>query len=81
MAMAKPVISTKLPGVMKEFGLNNGIVYVERPEDVVNEAIKLAINNDVKDLGRRARNFVEKYEWNNIANDFEKILIDLKESR
>ncbi|MCR6691289.1 MAG: glycosyltransferase [archaeon YNP-LCB-003-016] len=80
MAMAKPVISTKLPGVMKEFGLNNGIVYVERPEDVVNEAIKLAINNDVKDLGRRARNFVEKYEWNNIANDFEKILIDLKES-
>ncbi len=35
MAMRKPVIATRLPGVMKEFGEDNGVVYVSRPEDVV----------------------------------------------
>ena len=29
MAMKKPVIATRLPGVMKEFGEDNGVVYVE----------------------------------------------------
>jgi len=77
MAMTKPVISTKLPGVMKEFDLDNGIVYVERPEDVVNQAIKLTMNDDTKNLGKRARNFVEKYSWDNIADEFEGILINL----
>jgi len=80
MAMGKPVISTRLPGVMREFGLGNGIVYVERPEDVVDEAIKLVMANKVKNLGRRGREFVKKYGWDNIANEFERILIDLKET-
>jgi glycosyltransferase involved in cell wall biosynthesis len=82
MAMKKPVISTKLPGVMKEFGEDNGVVYVDRPEDVVPKAIELVQNGKVEELGAKARSFVEKYSWNNITDDFEKILEDvLKEKR
>ncbi|GAI11428.1 unnamed protein product, partial [marine sediment metagenome] len=44
MAMGKPVISTKLPGVMKEFTHNNGVVYVNRPEEVVKKASELMAN-------------------------------------
>ncbi|GAH80390.1 unnamed protein product, partial [marine sediment metagenome] len=29
MAMGKPVIATRLPGVMKEFGNDNGVIYVD----------------------------------------------------
>ena len=74
MAMGKPMISTKLPGVMKEFGQDNGVVYVDQPEDVIAKAIELVSQEKVKELGLKARTFVEKYDWENIADEFERIL-------
>jgi len=74
MAMGKPMISTKLPGVMKEFGQGNGIVYVDQPEGVIAKAIELVSQKKVKELGLKARTFVEKYDWKNIADEFERIL-------
>ncbi|MCK4733720.1 MAG: glycosyltransferase, partial [Methanophagales archaeon] len=35
MAMGKPVITTKLPGVMTEFGEDHGVIYVDNPEDAL----------------------------------------------
>lgn len=82
MAMKKPVISTKLPGVMKEFGNGNGIVYVDRPEDIVEKACELFCNNCLSQLGAKARLFVEKNSWKNIADEFERILQEvIKEKR
>jgi glycosyltransferase involved in cell wall biosynthesis len=76
MAMCKPVITTKLPGIMMEFGEGNGIYYVNRPEDVLSE-----VNNiDIKVAGEKARKFVEKNDWNKITDEFEDILENLKES-
>jgi len=80
MAMKKPVISTKLPGVMKEFGEDNGVIYVDKPEDVVAKAIELVQNNSVEILGSKARSFVEKYSWDSITDEFEKILEEAVES-
>ncbi|MCL0097681.1 glycosyltransferase family 4 protein [Dehalococcoidia bacterium] len=74
MAMKKPVISTRLPGVMKEFGEDNGVVYVDRPEDVVAKALELVQNGSVGTLGSKARSFVERNSWDNITDEFEKIL-------
>ena len=74
MAMKKPVIATRLPGVMKEFGEGNGVVYVNRPEDVVAKAIELIQNGRVEELGVKARSFVEKNSWDTITDEFEKIL-------
>jgi len=74
MAMKKPVIATRLPGVMKEFGEDNGVVYVDKPEDVVTKATELIQSGKIEELGQKARSFVEGYSWANITDEFEKIL-------
>ena len=74
MAMQKPMISTRLLGVMKEFGEGNGVVYVNRPEDTVSKAMEMVGSGQVKELGILARKFVESYSWDNITDQFEHIL-------
>lgn len=74
MAMKKPVIATKLPGVIKEFGYNNGVVYLDKPEEVIAKAIELMQNGSVERLGSRARSFVERYNWDSITDEFESII-------
>lgn len=77
LAMGKPIISTRLPGIMKEFGEDNGIVYIDRPEDTVAKAIELVQNGTIEELGRKARSFAEKHSWDRITNEFEKVLEEL----
>jgi len=75
MAMAKPVISTELPGMMKEFGDNNGVSFVMNAESVL--VCALTLMNDerkLKENGSKARAFVEKNDWDKIVNDFEDAL-------
>ena len=74
MAMGKPVITTKLPGVMKEFGESHGVIYVDKSEDVMKKAIELIENGTLKEYGLKARKFVEKYNWDDIVDDFERVL-------
>jgi glycosyltransferase involved in cell wall biosynthesis len=74
MAMQKPVIATSLPGVLKEFGTENGIVYIDRPEDVIQKAMELVENDSLKQLGLKAREFATKNSWHQIADEFEVIL-------
>ena len=76
MAMGKPVITTKLPGVMKEFGNDNGAIYVDKPEDAINKAIELIENGSEKE-GMKARSFVEKLSWDNITDEFERVLEEI----
>ena len=74
MAMGKPVIVTKLPGIMKEFCEGQGVIYVDKPEGVLNKAIELIENGSIEEEGRRARRFVEKNSWDNITDEFERVL-------
>jgi glycosyltransferase involved in cell wall biosynthesis len=74
MAMGKPVVTTKLPGVMKEFGEGNGVIYVDRPEGALWKAIELIEGGMVSEYGSKAREFVKKYNWEDIVDDFERIL-------
>jgi len=74
MAMCKPVITTKLPGIMMEFGDDNGICYVDKPSDVIFKSYEI----DIIAEGRKARKFVEKNDWSKITNEFEKTLQDLQ---
>jgi glycosyltransferase involved in cell wall biosynthesis len=74
MAMGKPVISTKLSGVMREFGEDNGVVYVDEPADTVDKAKSLVKDGKIGQLGANARKFVQKYSWDSITDEFEKIL-------
>jgi glycosyltransferase involved in cell wall biosynthesis len=59
---------------MKEFGEGNGVIYVDRSEDVLKKAVELIDNGSIDKEGRRARRFVEKNGWDDIVGDFERIL-------
>ena len=74
MAMQKPVIATRLPGVMKEFGEENGVVYVDKPEEVIATALELVRTGQARELGLKARKFVERNSWDKITDEFERIL-------
>lgn len=74
MACGKPVIATKLPGIMKEFGEEHGVIYVDKPEDALNKAVELIENRTLHEYGSKARGFVEKYNWDDIVDEFERVL-------
>ncbi len=74
MAMRKPVIATRLPGVMKEFGVDNGVIYVDRPEEAITKAMELAGSSQLDELGLKAGKFIEKYSWERVTDEFEKTL-------
>ena len=79
LAMGKPVIATKLPGVVKEFGYGNGVLYSKTPGEVVSMAIDIAENGGIDNLGMKAREFVEKYDWGSVVDEFEGILEEVIE--
>ena len=60
--------------VKKEFGDGQGVIYVDTPDDVVKKAIELIENGRVEEQGLKARRFVEKYNWEDIVDEFEGIL-------
>ena len=78
MAMKKPVIATKLPGLMAEFGERNGLVYINRPEEVL-DVVQTRLRNkrEIVKIGSDGYNFVEDNDWRKLTLQFEGILEDL----
>jgi glycosyltransferase involved in cell wall biosynthesis len=74
MAMGKPVITTKLPGVMKEFGEGNGVIYVDKPEDALWKGVELIEGGVVEACGVKARRFVGACGWDDVVGEFEGML-------
>lgn len=70
MAMGKPVIATELPGIKVEFGNNNGISYVDIPENLLNKVMDI----DIQENGKKACNFVRDNDWSLITDKFEETL-------
>jgi glycosyltransferase involved in cell wall biosynthesis len=77
LAAAKPVIATRLPGLVKEFGEGNGVVYVNGPDEVLSKASELARHGELQELGERGRAFVSKNDWAKITETFESYLLGL----
>lgn len=71
MAMGKPVIATRLFGMVTEFGDDNGIEYADNAKDIFDKVRYLSINQNIKDTGIKALKFVEKNNWDCITNKFE----------
>ena len=74
MGMEKPVIATKFPGILKEFGEEHGVIYVDKTEDVLKKAIELIEKGSIEEHGLKARRFIERYSWEDITDRFEGIL-------
>jgi glycosyltransferase involved in cell wall biosynthesis len=78
MACAKPVISTYLKGIVKEFGHDNGVFYVKEPQEVLKKALELSSDPQLLAAARlKAHSFAEQFDWNNVTNDFEKALREM----
>lgn len=73
MAMGKPVIATRLSGLVKEFGEGNGVIYIERPEEVLIKVSNIGKSEYIKH-GSRASEFIKTNDWVRLTNDFEKSL-------
>jgi len=71
MAIGKPVISTKLLGIMREFGEGNGVIYADSPEMVPEIAYTMATNGSIREHGNSARKYVQDLDWDTITDTFE----------
>jgi glycosyltransferase involved in cell wall biosynthesis len=71
MAMGKPVIATKLPGIIQEFGFENGVIYVDSAEDVVMKAREMIERGVVGEEGKKASMLVNDCDWDTITDAFE----------
>lgn len=73
MASGKPVISAPLPGVQRDIGTGNGVIYAPAEEQA---ATALRSYPDGAKLGHQARAFVEaNCDWATITDQFESLLI------
>lgn len=69
MAGGKPVIASPLPGVRRDVGETNGVVYAPATEQVT-KALEIRGQQDI--LGRAARAFVEAHcDWETITEELE----------
>ena len=72
-AMGKQVIATELPGIIKEFGSNSGINYIEKSNEALG-AMWLNKSNRIEVEGEKACSFVQDLSWDSITNNFENVL-------
>jgi len=79
MAMKKPVLSNKLPGVVYEIGENNGIIYADNQKALIRKIRDLIlIKGELRKIGQKGFEVVKKkYTWNKIISDFKDVIIEL----
>ena len=74
----KPVIATRLPGLVAEFGDKNGLIYINKPEEVLTVAtMQLKNKRDIANTGSLGYNFVKENDWSKLTIEFEGILENL----
>lgn len=74
MACEKPIISTQITSLKSKFP--NEILYVNSDEDYVNNIRKLYYDSSMcKKLGKNGRKIAKEYNWEQITNDLEDILL------
>ena len=81
MELRKPVIATRLPGLEAEFGALPGVLYVERPEEVLDRVDELLSDarggrEAARRLGETCRGFVTaRGDWDSVTARFRAILL------
>jgi len=74
LAAGKPVVATRLPGLLKEFGEGNGVSYVSGPEEVLRRCEDMVLRTDLMEEGRKILDGSKQYDWGDIINSFERQL-------
>lgn len=79
LAAGKPVITSNLYGIMKEFGNDNGVFYVDRPDEFLTRAMEL-VDNGYKEAVIRAKESVKDNDWDDLTDEFEAVLSEVAAS-
>lgn len=80
MEMGKLVISTRLPGIEAEFGALPGVLYIDRPEEVISRIEELAQTAEAprqaaRRLGTTCLEFMRgREDWEGVTTRFERVL-------
>jgi len=74
MAAGKPVLATSLPGLMKEFGETNGVLYAESSDAVLEKALDLIETGNLGPEGKKAKSFVKSLSWDELTDVFQQTL-------
>ena len=78
MAMKKPVLSNRLPGVIYELGKDCGVIFTKNQMELIKKIEELIpFREELKNRGKKGFELVkEKFNWKNIINDFKRVLIE-----
>lgn len=81
LAAGKPVVASRLPGIVAEFGTDSGIVYADHPVQALEKALELTrCPEDARRLALAARRHAEENaDWEKIADEFEQVLLEVAE--
>ncbi|MGD8584620.1 MAG: glycosyltransferase family 4 protein [Chloroflexota bacterium] len=76
LAVGRPVVATRLPGLITEFGDSSGILYADDPVSALDEAVGLSNRSEERlRLATAARNTaVQNADWDKIAEQLAGIL-------
>jgi glycosyltransferase involved in cell wall biosynthesis len=61
---------------MKEFGSDNGVLWIERPEDALGKALQVIKEGTIEAHGEKARQFVRNNDWGTVVDQSEEVLLD-----
>lgn len=80
MASSKPIIATKLPGLIDIVEDSFGILVPPKDINALANAILTLINDDKtrEKMGKNARKTAEKYSWDKCAKEMEKLYFELQ---
>jgi glycosyltransferase involved in cell wall biosynthesis len=74
MAAGKPVIATSLYGIVREFGVDHGVVYIKKPEEILTRVAELSEASVRSEHGAKSRKFVESNDWAMLVDGFKSVL-------
>jgi glycosyltransferase involved in cell wall biosynthesis len=80
LASGKAVFATDFPGIRKEFGEGNGVIYIDKPDDAIELACQLTAIHALTTEGGKGQNHVRENDWSTMTDLFEKTLESLIES-
>jgi len=77
LAAGKAVVATGLPGLMREFGWGNGVVYLDEPKEAVERSLELMEGGEARREGERGSEFVKDRSWSKVTDQFERLLVQV----
>ena len=83
LAVKRPLVASRLPGMLAEFGQESGILYTQDPLEALNQAIELGkMPAEAAKRAQAGRDFARQHaDWEHSADAFEEALLKLASIR